>query len=1531
MTFDSIINRGEYFSDHFLDSMLQSSLKQLRTRWDTAEGRGEPTARTRLRGMGKTFSKARVRALETGDTTDVHRLALDALGYPSGATHFGVERGGKNVSVPALSVLDSAIGPQLVALGLDNCDDLDDLLASRLTLSDGSAADLDDVVSAVFAADEPPRFALLCAGGYYALVDRYSWAEGRLLAVDLSLALERNDTKPSGELATIAALFSADAIAPVDGVSQIDELREGSLKHAVGVSKELREGIRHSVELIANDVIEGLRAKHQGVFNQPDLARVLTRESLRFLYRMLFLLFAEARSELGILPVDAPEYAEGYGLDRLRDLALTKLTTDKAQNGSHIFESLSLLFKLVNDGVGENRQVQMALDADEAEGHQELEFRPLKSTLFSPNATPTIDSVGLRNQTLQRVLQLLMLSKERKGQDRGFVSYSQLGINQLGAVYEGLMAYTGFFADQDLIELQRTGKEDKGSWVAPLTRIKDFPDDCVKTTINETNGQTEPLVHLKGSFVFRLSGRDRQRSASYYTPEVLTRCVVKHSLAELLDQEGTTTPAEDILRLTICEPALGSGAFLNEAINQLAPEYLRRRQRELGEDIDPVSYPDELQKVKAHLALHQSYGVDLNRTAVELAEVSMWLNCMHRGLEAPWFGLHLRRGNSLIGAQRSVYTQATLKTAKWWESPAHERPLSSGAVAPDEIHHFLLPAHGWGAAGDAKEAKELRKDQAGALRTWRKNLLKPLNAQQLDRLTRLATRVEALWGRVTPTLEAAERGLRRPLDVWGSSTNTTTRMSAVAIEEMIANPGSPLGRLRLVMHAWCALWFWPLDGEGPPSMDQWMNALEGLLGKGSNEPPVGQLDLFADLDEITQRNEQVRLDFDQRLVDDVIADHPWLNLASEIAEREGFWHWELEWAHLFQRGGFDLQVGNPPWVRINWEDSVALGEFDPWFGIIEKAPDAEIRARRTAVLSIGSNEHAYIAEVANAAGLTQVLGSPVVHPMLRGVRSNLYMLFMEKVWRNAAPTGISGLLHPESHFTDPEGGALRRQTYRHLRRHFQFINEMFLFEDIGHPVTFGLHVYGPERPPRFLAVSHLLIPATVDASLEHNGEGSTPGIQYPSGGWDLRPHSQRVVTVDLDVLTSWAALFDEPGTPAEEARLLRPVTQADLSTIDALARYPVRLADLEYRWSVGWNETNAKEDGTMVWRTESPSSWNEVILQGPHFTVATPFAKQPNENCRSKGDYSRWDLEVLPGLLIPRTNYQRVCDRATYESRIDQWWGKPSNTYWRIIGRTMTQPGLERSVHSALLPPGSLHIHSCHTIGFQNRSQTVSFEGLLSSLPIDYLLKVSGKAHVQDEMASRFPIVVSHPMERELLLRTLRLNCVTADYSALWEELFDPAWQADTWANAMPTRPPLGDIAPKWTMDTPLRRDYDRWLALAELDALAALMLGLTAEQLCAMYRTQFAVLRKYEYEMYFDANGRKIAKDHHAHGQTQQKGDWEALLESLEEGGVDFGKYQAPFLKADREAEMTRAFEEFSRRLTERAPDYRVPQTVRP
>ncbi|MBS1838481.1 MAG: restriction endonuclease subunit M, partial [Actinobacteria bacterium] len=316
---------------------------------------------------------------------------------------------------------------------------------------------------------------------------------------------------------------------------------------------------------------------------------------------------------------------------------------------------------------------------------------------------------------------------------------------------------------------------------------------------------------------------------------------------------------------------------------------------------------------------------------------------------------------------------------------------------------------------------------------------------------------------------------------------------------------------------------------------------------------------------------------------------------------------------------------------------------------------------------------------------------------------------------------------------------------------------------------------------------------------------------------------------------------------------------------------------------------------------------------------------------------SDWDLEALPERVIPRTNYQRACDRDTYDANLAHWNGKPYTDSWRVAWRRMTQPGLERSVQATLVPPGPAHCNTVHTYALRAESGTARLAGLTSTLPLDYLVKVSGKSDVQDELARRFPLPKDHPLDQALLLRTLRLNCLTADYVPLWEERFDPAWATDAWT-AEPDSPcgrilarvPLGDVGPTWSMATPLRRDAERRMALVELDAIAAIMLGLSAEQLCAMYRTQFAVLRKYEYAMAFDAEGRKVCAHHQSAGYRQSQlqaqakdGErdkrWQSvwklvLAEEDEPGSVDWeGEFTPPFTRPDREAEMTAAYHHFS------------------
>ena len=693
------------------------------------------------------------------------------------------------------------------------------------------------LLSELFVADGGPEFALVLAGRWLLVTERARWLEGRYLAVDLQLVCERNETKSGGEIDRALTCVSAESLAPdAEGGIWWHGVLEDSVKHTVGVSQDLREGVRLSIEIIANEVVSRRRA--QGLDPLPqDQAQPLARQALRYLYRILFLLYAEASPELEVLPVGAEEYDQGYGLDRLRELTLVELTGPRAMNGTHLYDSLNRLFSLVDQGhePGEAR-----------EGEQEgLVFNSLRADLFLPKATALIDETGLGNAALQRVLRHLLLSKEARGKDRGFISYAELGINQLGAVYEGLMSYTGFFAETDLYEVAKGGDPSKGSWVVPVERADGISQDDFVRVEDEVTGEKKAVIHRRGTFVFRLAGRERQQSASYYTPEVLTRFTVSQALEELLDQDGHTTTAEEILGLTVCEPALGSGAFAIEAVRQLAEQYLRRRQAELGERIDPEKYPTELQRVKASIALHQVYGVDLNATAVELAEISLWLDTMVSGLQAPWFGLRLRRGNSLIGARRAVYTRAQVNDKSWLKATPTDVPMTgmveemanetTAKQTDGRIHHFLLPASGWGSAVEAKEAVALAPDAAAALKKWRSAITGKPTAKQLNALVELAHRVEALWQLTLRRLQIAEAEARRDIPLWGrEDPGHTQAVTREEIEKTLSKRNGAYQRLRRVMDAWAALWFWPLtdtDGAVPPTLDQWIEACQQLLGR----------------------------------------------------------------------------------------------------------------------------------------------------------------------------------------------------------------------------------------------------------------------------------------------------------------------------------------------------------------------------------------------------------------------------------------------------------------------------------------------------------------------------------------------------------------------------------------------------------------------------------------------------------------------------------------------------------------------------
>ncbi len=323
--YDSIVNSSEFLSDHWLAEGFPARLKVLGKQWSEQDEQGQQSIPKSLAGATNEYTLLKTDIPEPSSpdyatsATALNYLLLAAMGFDPEQQVLRTVHGDTEVDIPLLVRARVDGGEMLHVLQAGLVDSDDELLSGETTLIEPllqgpddekptAVADVASALQLLFLCDDAPRFALVVAGNWALLTDRERWAEGRYLAFDIQTALSRRDTKANGELAWHAGLWSADALLPdADGTARMADYSTDSVKHAVGVSADLREGLRLSVELIGNEVLLRRREKGLPVEGLDELPGEITAQSLRFLYRILFLLFAEARPELGILPVGAPE------------------------------------------------------------------------------------------------------------------------------------------------------------------------------------------------------------------------------------------------------------------------------------------------------------------------------------------------------------------------------------------------------------------------------------------------------------------------------------------------------------------------------------------------------------------------------------------------------------------------------------------------------------------------------------------------------------------------------------------------------------------------------------------------------------------------------------------------------------------------------------------------------------------------------------------------------------------------------------------------------------------------------------------------------------------------------------------------------------------------------------------------------------------------------------------------------------------------------------------------------------------------
>ena len=1555
----AITNAG-YYTDFFLNYRLTASpvLKAVFDAWKVAEKNGDLTPKSRLRSLWRTFDTYRPDAATTAPDDDqfvpklttagvnAHHALVDAtlaaLGWTTdgnaaaGRGELRVIRAGAEHAVPVSFQKSLPSGLLLVAIDTLFASSPDDVAGSkdapsgRLLEAANSrrgregAATLYEVADLLFNCDTPPRYLIACSGASVVLLDSDTWHEGRWLGVDLDDALDRRDDSVGGELAVIAAMFGPATLDPADGATNLQEtLRDQASREATGVSKELRRGMRRALEALANAVVTDMRLRqHREVLGDLELPRQLTRQCLRYLYRIIVLLYAEAKPELGILPVDHPEYHEGYGLERLRHLALVDLHSETARQNSHIQQSLAVLFRAVNDGH------QLASQVGLFEETKTLTFSALRSTLFEEQSCPLIDRAHVSDEAMQEVLRNLCFTEPKAGRLRESISYATLGVAQLGAVYEGLMSWTGFIATEDLFEIDKDGDPDTGSWVIPATQADLYPDDVFLTRTDD-HGGTERVLYRKYDFVYRLAGRDRERAAAFYTPAVLTEFTVRHALAEFFATSPDCT-AQDLLDVTICEPALGSGAFLNETVTQLAEHYLRLRQAELGEAIPPDSYQIHLQRAKAHFAVNCAYGVDLNPGGIELAEVSVWLNCMHNGLTTPRLDARLRNGNSLIGARRATYSPDQVAAAAWTggrPSPPRLQPLDAVPLGQATgIHHFLVPGAGWGIASANAELRGrggkspfpgVATEWAKSVGAWRQAIARRPTRAQIRRLQALARRVEVAWAAAAHDAAAYDRSSRQRIDGLYGVKEARYQVSSGGAGLRFRSADSPAGRLRTIMNAWCALWMWsPTHGTELPLLDQWIEAAELLLGQPDGAE-TGQLFTSFELSDGTLESVER---FGKASTAEVLDRYPWLAHCSAIADEQAFFHWQLEHAPIFQRGGFDLVVGNPPWTKLSRTDTDVLVDANPR-AAIEGWASARVRGQQD-LYQLPDVLEAFTYECGRSEGTAAFLASPSFYPLTNACLTNLYLSFIEcGFWLSR---NILALLHQEAFYEDAKATGLRREVLRRLRRHWHFVNELRLFEDVHNETEFGVHIYGRAlTTPLHAYAANILTPQTVDRSLERGGEDSSlPGKKDDDGDWDLRPHPERILQIDADALRIFARL-SEQGTPEDAPRLLRLYARTELTVLEGVlsAAVPVRIAGPDFSTGLHESSDASGSNATLAKTVAKAFSLSSAVIKGPNIHVANPMYQEANEEYRHSKDNRIISASDIDAGFVPRTVLQPIPTARAAQARVDAKAGWPASGSWRQVWPEHISRGWVRCFQPALIPPGTIHGHSLESMAFDDISDLVRFHALCCSTIFEYLVRVMGSDHLGEEEIGclPYPQADAHAGWPHLLVRVLRLNCLTREFASLWTDCWRESW-GEAFAISDDARLPADwkRLTAEWDETVPIRNDYARWRTLIEVDALATLILGTDPVGVEQVGRQHLGLLTRYERRTLYDKAGDRISGEFHNRGGHQLSTDQyqEAQRWMAGETEADVAGWSPPFDSPDRWQVFRAAVQDFGRLL---------------
>ena len=273
-------------------------------------------------------------------------------------------------------------------------------------------------------------------------------------------------------------------------------------------------------------------------------------------------------------------------------------------------------------------------------------------------------------------------------------------------------------------------------------------------------------------------------------------------------------------------------------------------------------------------------------------------------------------------------------------------------------------------------------------------------------------------------------------------------MLRIAYHSEKAENASEYARLKLAMDYWCSLWFWPIgQAELLPTRLQYLTEMSLILtGEIPQEEGFtlmsvdnGQPTFEAAVDDSLERDyvyDNV-VDLDGLCTGDGKPAQR-LRLVKEIAKKQRFFHWELEFADVFKDGGFDFMIGNPPWVKLQWEAANAISDVNPKYAV-QSISASDLNKKLPELLKSQRTHDAFISEYVATAGQLAFYNAIGNYPLLQGQQTNLFRCFLPNAWDYTRKyDGVSAFVHPEGVYNDTNAGILRRTLFYKLRKHFHF-------------------------------------------------------------------------------------------------------------------------------------------------------------------------------------------------------------------------------------------------------------------------------------------------------------------------------------------------------------------------------------------------------------------------------------------------------------------------------------------------------------